>query len=87
MIGLVGCGSDDGGPAADGANSDVASQEPTSPDDGAPPASASFEADSPLFTEWFGPLDPGIYRVDALGTPFSFTTDEPLLASTADPCV
>ena len=30
----------------------------------------SCNADAPPFTKQFGPLDPGTYRVEALGTPF-----------------
>ncbi len=38
---------------------------------------ATFDPDATAYTEFFGPLDPGSYRIDTVGTPFSFTTREP----------
>ncbi|NNF55554.1 MAG: hypothetical protein HKN03_14060 [Acidimicrobiales bacterium] len=42
-----------------------------------PAVPATFATDAPLLTEEFGHLEPGNYRVDTLGTPFTFTLDQP----------
>ncbi|MBT8241840.1 MAG: hypothetical protein KJN63_11495, partial [Acidimicrobiia bacterium] len=44
----------------------------------APPEPAAFEAEATRVIEEFIPLDPGTYRVDTVGTHFSFTIDETL---------
>jgi len=57
----------------------VVEPEPTTTDAPEPSQSAvSFAADAPLLTKRFSFLDEGSYRVDTLGTPFSFTGNVPL---------
>ena len=42
-----------------------------------PEVPATFATDATLLTEEFTPLEEGTYRVDTLGTPFSFALDQP----------
>lgn len=43
-----------------------------------PAVPATFAADADLLDGQFMPLEPGTYRVDTVGTPFSFTAEEQL---------
>lgn len=63
---MAACGGDDGDAAVPSAEL-ITSWEPV-----------PFEADASPLTAAFSPVDPGTYRVDSLGTPFSFTIDESL---------
>ena len=58
-----------------GAGTEDTAQAAADAQDAAP---ASFVADAPLFTDSFSPIDAGTYRVDTLGTPFSFTSVDPM---------
>ena len=56
--------------------SEDAASEPQ--DDPASTAEAVFEPDAGRTINWYSPIEAGTYRTDALGTPLSFTTTEPL---------
>lgn len=49
------------------------------PAEDATPAEVVFEADAELLNEQFDRVEAGVYRVDATGTPFSFTTSEEMM--------
>lgn len=78
VAGLAACSSDDGGLATDTTPKEPTTTAASITTELAAPAPASFEADASLLSGAFVPLDAGAYRVDTVGTPFSFTTEEPL---------
>ena len=48
-------------------------------------AELAFDENAVLLTDLFGPLEPGSYRVNTVGTPFSFTTEVPLFVQLNHP--
>ena len=81
------CGGDDAADSTEVAEptpAETVEAEPTAtpePDQDEAPAedvieTSAFVADAEVLTAMFSPVEPGTYRVDTLGTPFSITLDE-----------
>lgn len=71
---LAGCSTDPASetPAEDITEDTAASVDDQAVDDSAPIYTAAYAPDAPVLTLEFSPVDPGQYRVEHLGTPFTF---------------